>query len=129
VEHRRKAGDAPDFVAHLESDAVNEEAARGLGVRGADDDMTQFARADRFLAQDPWSPIVLPVVSTGPVTRSDGGFLNESREDLDHDSSTAVNLDCPETRCVSLDGDPESGESAGDAVHVVDGRQRRCPSR
>jgi hypothetical protein len=115
-----KGGDAPNFVAHLEPDAVDEEALRGLGVRSADDDVSQFARLDRTFAQDPRGTIILSVATTGRVGQRDRcRYLWDTREDLDYGSSTTVHLNCPETRCVSLDRDSESGEPVGDVVNVV----------
>ena len=64
-----EGGDTSNFVAHLESDAVYEEALRGFGVGSADDDVTQFAGPDRFFAQDGRCAMVLSLGTAGPVVR------------------------------------------------------------
>src|SRR6202023_3339464 len=65
----QKGGEALDLVTHLESNAVDEESLRGLGVGSADDDVTQFAGADRCFAQDGWCTVVLSIRTAGPVVR------------------------------------------------------------
>jgi hypothetical protein len=70
-----EGGDAPDLVAHLESDAIYEETLRGFGIGSADDDVTQFAGSNRFFAQDSWCTMVLSFGPAGPVVRPERGRI------------------------------------------------------
>ena len=110
-----------DLVAHLESDAVYEEALRGFGVGSADDDVTQLAGPDRFFVQDGRCTTVLSFGTAGPVVRPDlvAGSLRDPWKDLDHGPDAAVRLDGADTGRVAVAGDPDSGQLVGDTVQVV----------
>src|SRR3984893_15401110 len=106
-----EGGGPSDLVAHLEPDATDEEALRSFGIGRANDDVTQFAGADRFFAEDAWCTSVLSVRTAGPVVRlHHDRILGDPGEDLDRDACATVMLEGADTGRVPLDGDTQPSE-------------------
>jgi len=70
-----KAATPRTSSAHLESDAVDEEALRGFGVRSADDDMTSLRGRIGSSRMTAGATMVLSFGTAGSVVRPDRGWI------------------------------------------------------
>jgi hypothetical protein len=117
AQERRDAGDG---VAHLEADAVDEEALARVEVGRAEDDVAELPRPHRRVAKDRVGSRGLPIETTGAVRRRRSvRRLRQARRRLHDDPHRRAGVDRDDRRRRPLDGNVALRERARDAAEIV----------
>ena len=116
----QERGDADDPVADLEPEPFGEETRGGGVVGGAEDGVSELARADRVAAHEAGGPVALAFEPAGAVVRGRGDeILLEPGGDLEADPGAGDRLGRLQHRSRLGVRQVQAGQVRGHAVQVV----------
>src|SRR5882757_6499474 len=110
-----------DAIAHLEAQAVDEQAVAELGVGTPDDDVSELPRAHRAGSVQRPRPSVLPIPSTRRVGSRDALGINrgDALGHLHHDRDSCPRVRDADGFSVVFGEETKGAHVAYDALEVV----------